>query len=332
MAIVRAELLLMKAQNNNDLSSNGGRMSDTEVTDGASANLFPRVQNAERLAGSTKFRKAFYKVASAEDKTLSNVRIYEENFTIGDDRIQMIFGDQINTQGDLLGSEDKFGAGTLDVTILSTATTLDIAVETGAGAENIFRDTMLCRISDKANIDGAGNESFFTISGVPTVLADVVTVTLAAQVGTAYAAGARISGVMEVASVVGTFVSFVVTSAAGLYNEITNPVLVDSIAGVEQSWTLTFTSGTAFDITGDILGAVGSGTIAAGGAPTNPFYGAPYFTLAPAGFSGTFLSGDTITFNTSPASVPVWLKRVVPAGSNSIANNKAIIVMDGESS
>jgi hypothetical protein len=51
-----------------------------------------------------------------------------------------------------------------------------------------------------------------------------------------------------------------------------------------------------------------------------------------AGFGGTFLAGDLITFTTHPAAVPIWLRRDVPAGAANLTTNEAVIVLDGETS
>jgi len=61
------------------------------------------------------------------------------------------------------------------------------------------------------------------------------------------------------------------------------------------------------------------------------FFTKPYFTIPAAAWGGTWANGETVTFITHPASIPIWEKRVIPAGANSLAGNKRIIVVRGES-
>jgi hypothetical protein len=56
-----------------------------------------------------------------------------------------------------------------------------------------------------------------------------------------------------------------------------------------------------------------------------------YWTLNYMGFGGTWQTNDTITFATTPATYPIWYKRVVPPGAASFSANKVIVVVDGES-
>lgn len=334
MSVQASELKMYKAQTNLDGPSNGGRLSAVEVVSGLSANLFPRVTNSERVAGVTRHRKAFHKVDNPDNINFEIARIFLENYTAGDDRLQMFIGTQTDTENDITGSEDKYAVGALNADVIAGATTLDIAVETGAGAESLFKNGQTIRISDKDDIDAAGNEQIVTINSAPSVVGDIVTITFtpALSVGFTTANNTRIASMIEAGTVTATFDNFVVTSTLGAYDEVTNPVVVDFIAGIEQVWTLTFTSATAFDIVGDTVGNVGTGNTTSGAAPTNTDHARPYFTLASAGFSGTFAIGETIVFHTHPACVPVWYKQVVPAGAASIANNKAITVFEGESS
>lgn len=60
MAVVRAELKVYKSAVFNDQPTNGGRMSATESPTDVVGNLFLDAPEAERTAGSTKYRKIFY--------------------------------------------------------------------------------------------------------------------------------------------------------------------------------------------------------------------------------------------------------------------------------
>jgi hypothetical protein len=58
---------------------------------------------------------------------------------------------------------------------------------------------------------------------------------------------------------------------------------------------------------------------------------APYFTLNTLGWGGTWTSGNTVSFKTHPAAVPIWLRRTVPASAASLSLNTFKIRFDGAS-
>jgi hypothetical protein len=147
---------------------------------------------------------------------------------------------------------------------------------------------------------------------------------------TAYdAANTRCCSVYSPGNIAAAVSSVVANSASGIVDGA--QIGTDAIGTVEQSWTLTFTSATAFNITGDTLGSVGSGNVGSTTSPNNGQFSKPYFTLPPAVFSGTFASGDTVTFTTSPAAVPIWFRRNVPANTPSLSGNRFVVGCDGES-
>ncbi len=333
MAITRPELQLYRPTIVDDTAANGGRITANEIIPSTSQNLFPDAGVTERAAGSDKFRKVFYKTNAASDEELKNVVVYLEFITPGDDRSYIFVGDQQNTQGDLTGSEDLFGVGTLDSDVSGGATSIDVLVEDGATA--IFRNSEFIRISEKADLDAAGNAEIVQIhpSNAITVLADVVTVPLATGLVNGYAAATptHVSSLIQAGDLLPNFDNFLVTSVgSGAYDEITNPLTLSNRATVEQLWTLTFTGATNYDVVGDIIGSVGSGSTAGDFSPNNPDWALPFFTLLSAGFSGVFTAGDTIVWETHPGAAPVWHERVIPPGAGSISGNSIFAVFDGE--
>lgn len=328
-AITSPELKAFRAANQSDLTTNGGRMSATVIASGVVGALFPNVDESERTLGSTKYRKMFFKVDHAGPEALLSTRIYQDKNTVGDDKVCFFVGTQTNTQSSITGSERKYGCGTLDASTLANATALAVVVETGQ--TGLFQNGDTIRVTDKATIGGSGNEEFVTVV-TSSQTGDVVSLTVTPTLGNAYSnSNTRVASVYEAGNVSASYGGFSVASTAGLYNDTTNPIVLNGKGAIEQTWTLTFATATAFDISGNTLGAIGSGSVGAGASPNNPDASYPYFTLASGGFSGTFVAGDTITFTTHPASVPIWLKRIVPAGAGTTAASTAEIVMDGGS-
>jgi hypothetical protein len=331
MPIVQSELKFYKSETVSDTDSNGGRMSASEIPDDVVNNVFRSVGESERTAGGTKYRKIFAKNANAADLALAEPKVFLDQFTEGDDRVTLFIGDQTNIQDDITGSETKLGCGKLDANASATDTEIDVLVEDGA--TQFFQNGQKIRITDMADVDDdSGNEEYVTIDGAPSVVGDVVTLTITPALAFSYSASdSRVMNVYEPADdVVATAEDLVVTSAAGTFD--VDNLLAHNVGGVEDDWTLTFTSGTAFNIVGANAGAQGAGSIGAGAAPNNSDFSAPFFTLQAAGFGGTFLAGDTIEFTTHPAAVAIWMKRIVPAGTAPFAVNRCVPVLDGESS
>lgn len=334
MPIAQNELKLYKAAEMSDAATNGGRMSANEITSAVKNNTWPDVSQSERTAGSLKYRKIYIKVANDADLTLVSPRIFIETNTGADDRVSFFVGTQTDTQTGITGSERQYGSGTANAAITALDTTADVLLENGADV--LFADGDTVRLSDKTDVnDAGGNEEFLTIDtgGVSAPTGNVRTLTFTTAIQNSYSSGTgtKIAAVYEPADVVSAFSSFVVTSAAGTYTTASN-LTIDNIGGIQQNWTLTFTSATAFDLTGDTLGAVGSGNTSSTFAPNNPDFTKPYFTMNSAGWGGTFVAADTVTFTTAPASVPIWLRRTVPAAAASFSANSVIPAIEGESS
>jgi hypothetical protein len=327
MPIIKAELKFYKSATVSDGSTNGGRMSATPITSGAVNNLFEAAGETERAAGSLKYRKIFMKVENDADLTLFDGKVFLDKNTPGDDRHSFFPGTQTDTQASISGSERQYGGGNLDQNVSALDTTLDVLVETGNTA--VFQDGDLIRITDKQTLEGAGNEEFVTISGAPSILGDVVTLTFTPALANGYSASvSRVQSVYSPGNVKTVVDNLQVTSASGTFN--INNLLGDNISTVEQTWTLTFTSPTAFTISGNTLGSQGSGSVGGGAAPNNPNFTKPYFVMQAAGFGGTFAINDTIVFQTHPASVPIWLKKTVPNGATVQGNNTSSMVLKGE--
>ena len=147
MTILAAELKAYYPTTISDASGNGGRISFNPVTSSALQNVFPHVFRAERLAGSTKHRKLFFRSANDADETLYAPSLRLHAPTPGEDYVYFRVGTQRNTQGDLTGSERKYGVGTLKTTVTAGGSTLVVTVE-NAALTGIFQNGDKIRITD----------------------------------------------------------------------------------------------------------------------------------------------------------------------------------------
>lgn len=330
MSIQASDIVWRRAAENSDLTTNGGRITHTLIPNGVKNSVFPDLSQAERTAGLTRYRKVGIHIANDDDLALLNGKVFVETYTPGDDHVTFFPGNHLDTQDDITGSERQYGAGQLFAPANVGANTIEVMTEDAS--LDVFQDGDTIRISNKDTVDAeTGTTEYHVISGAPVYDGDKATITLVGTLAYGYsAANTRVASVYEVpASVKGTVDNLVVTSGSG--GTYTGTIVADSIGAVEDTWTLTFTSPTAFNISGANTGAVGTGTVGSNTSPVNPNFTKPYFTIPSAGFGGTFANGNTIVFQTHPAIINLWYKQIVPAGSASIAGNNFILGIEGES-
>lgn len=95
------------------------------------------------------------------------------------------------------------------------------------------------------------------------------------------------------ASVVGGSIS----STAGTVDGGLSIAVTQDAGPTSESWTILFSSATAFTAIGSVSGSIGAGTVAAGMAIDNG--GANYFSIPADFFTGTWADTDTYTFSTT---------------------------------
>ena len=318
-------------------STNGGRRSYNEVISGVINNVWPHVTKAERQAGGVLTRFIYTLVADDTDGTLIAADYRLDNPTDGEDYVvafEMPYG---STNADITGSERKYGSGKIVADIDAGDSTFDIVVDhvdLASGADAVIKVGDTCQLTSKTSPDSSsGDEEIITVSAVSNV-DTTVTVTAVAPVANAYLAsvGSRLSSVIVRGDIKTASSNYVVTTAGdGDYDSGLYPLVLDNLGTEQDSLTFSFTDATHFTCTGTSGNAYGSGDTATDFTPINPANSKPFFTLEAAGFSGTWAGGDTITVDIAEASFLMCLKRVVPAGCASLANNKITSVVTGES-
>jgi hypothetical protein len=117
MSIASGELIWRRPAEVSDQTTNGGRMTPTAIPSGVKNNVFPNVPQAERMAGSTKYRKVFIHVVNDEGLALLAPKIYVAAPTKGDDRVTIFAGTYTNTQSGITGTEQQYGSGTLNTNV-----------------------------------------------------------------------------------------------------------------------------------------------------------------------------------------------------------------------
>lgn len=316
MTISSSELKWFKSLTVGDTSANGGKMSANESVSNVKNNVFPDVSEAERTAGKTRYRKLFAKVANDDDDTLFSGKIHATEHTPGNDYMVLFAGTQVDTQNDITGSERQYGGGGLTTNVSAGATAFDVTVEDTSLILFINGDTIWIG-------DGVTEEYHENVTISKTDTTVTITLDTGDQLANDYTVAGNAVGasVYESGDIKGSYDNWVETSGFGTYDEATTPPEIDNLGSIEETWTVTRTSATAFDCAGAAVGAVGSGNISGDFSPNNPDWAKPYFILRAASWGGTWTSGDTIVFKTHPAAQPMWFKEVVPAGSSAYSNN-----------
>ena len=329
MAVLTSEIKLYRAAESSDLDSNGGRLSSNLVPSGVQNGIFPDVTQAQRVAGHVTYRKAFAKVENPNEEVLQNAFVFLDNTTPGQDMMTVFAGTATDVQSDSTAdgesdSERHYGVGQLSSTVNSGVTSITVQVE-DASSETIYEVGDIIRISD------GSNETLRTLTSV-SFSGNVATLGFTGGLATGYAASNTfVASGLPLGNIGATVTQANNASSSSGSVDITNfPITPDATGGVDDTWTVTFTSATAFSVSGAATGSVGAGTVAGAFSPNNPDFSAPYFSI-PSGFwSGTFANSDSYTFSTASASAAFWYKRRVPAGSAANAANVQTTRISGE--
>jgi len=110
--------------------------------------------------------------------------------------------------------------------------------------------------------------------------------------------------------------SIIGSPATGTFNDVLAPIVVTNIGAVTERWALIFTNTTTFNIVGEHVGVLGTGSISTDLSPLNPATNQPYFTLPALGWGLGWSTGNVLRFNTVGAMTPVWVVRTVQQGPN----------------
>lgn len=125
---------------------------------------------------------------------------------------------------------------------------------------------------------------------------------------------ARVTNVFDLA----TFAGFSDTPGPGAtaqYNNIDYPIEVLNEGAQGERWRLNFTGTTAFQVIGENMGVIGTGTTGTDCAPINQLTGKPYFVVRKEGWGMGWAAGNQLRFNTVGASSPIWIARTVLPGA-----------------
>ena len=308
-------------------AQNGGRMTSTVKASGVKNNLFPNASQAERTAGSVKLRKVFIHIASTLNIELLDARVFISQLTPADDFVTIHPGTATDTQDTFTGR--AYGVGTLLLGVSADDTAIQVVGEnmTAYATLEPFQVGDMIRLAKV--VDGSEVVEWGVIDTVTYEVGSIDIGLEAALVNDFPQEGTLVSSCIQEASVVAAIDSLTVTSTAGTLNS--EGVIANNKGAIDDSITLEFTSASAFTATGVIAGSLGTGSRFATFSPINTGTGSPYITIPSTAWGGVFEVGDTVTFDVTPAAIPVWYRREIPAGASSLNNDSVAVSIFGES-
>lgn len=198
------------------------------------------------------------------------------------------------------------------------------AVDLAAGTATMAADLSLTGyappIAAKHRIEEMGLLSDVQINGQLTLTAPLLRAFPAgSQLSSALLYGdlqARVTNVFDQQTWTGVWQSTRIgDGATAQYNDVDYPIEVLNNGAITERWRLHFTTTTSYQVIGENLGVIGTGTTGADLQIVNPLTGLPYFTLRFAGFGLGWPVGGNLRFDTIAAAPPTWLARCVLPGA-----------------
>jgi hypothetical protein len=141
---------------------------------------------------------------------------------------------------------------------------------------------------------------------------------------------ARVPLVFDQSTWNGTFSDTPGTAATATFNNTTYPITVTNRGAITEKWVAQFTNSTSFNIIGENVGVIATGSTGADCAPVNPNTGVPYFTIPALGWGTGWATGNVLRFNTIGAMFPVWVVRTVQQGPETVTDDSFTILIRGD--
>ena len=119
--------------------------------------------------------------------------------------------------------------------------------------------------------------------------------------------------------------------ATGTFSHRQNPIVVTNRGAITERWALRFRSdGQTFDLIGQHLGQIATGTVNADFSPVHVAAGAPYMTVPSAGWGAGWVSGNVLFIDTIGAEAPIDVVRCTQPGSPAGIDDSAWLVQRGD--
>lgn len=118
--------------------------------------------------------------------------------------------------------------------------------------------------------------------------------------------------------------------ATGNYDDTGHPVEVNNRGAITERWALRLRADSqTFDLIGEHLGQIASGSINADFAPVNPHAGTPYFSLKAAGWGSGWVAGNVLFIHTVGAEMSFAFIRSTSPGQPAAPDYSALLAVRG---
>ena len=315
MSITSSDITYYHPVSVSRLSTNGGVRSYNIVNFSKLGDLVPPASMADAASGVTLYTKCFAKLTNTSDEALYSSYVGFFGLDSQDDSYYMALGTSESTQSDAVGysASDWAVGGLLKIDVSAGAVSIDITTEDGAGIDS----------SNMCYLDDGVNAEIFPVSNV-----SFVGSTATLTVDSSYNGGSGLMHSYTAASTsfssllnVGTVTTSWTEDANTNGLTITGDVETYNAGTITESYRVIFSGSTTYDIykTSDLVTPIlTGGSISADVSVqnTDEATGHYLFTI-PSGFFSGANASDVYDFSTSAAEIPIWIKRVVPAGANS---------------
>lgn len=331
MPINANQVQFFKARVNDDTPENGGLISTDLIADGVKNNIFPDASKNERLNGSTKYRKVFLGLRNPDNTPAIEVKLFVLRPTQANDAVVMVEADYNNTQDDIDEFDRRWGAGQLVSAVNVGDTSITVTPE--QAIYQVFQVDDTIAITIRSDAEPNAPVDFYKIVAVTDSGSNKV-LTINRGLDNAMPAGAVVSSCVfldQLATQLYDY-QFELSGGGSVFNF--NQVYANNAGAINDAWVLVFTSTTQFTLyseSGGQASPVANGNISSDFSPLNPVNNQPYFTIPASAFSGAFQAGDMCGFRTLAPNHPIFLERIIPAGTDYAAGNSVILAVELES-
>tara|TARA_B100001540_G_C15804387_1_gene641362 strand:- start:208 stop:3006 length:2799 start_codon:yes stop_codon:yes gene_type:complete len=114
------------------------------------------------------------------------------------------------------------------------------------------------------------------------------------------------------------------------YDLVNWPIEFANRGAITEKWAIHFRSTSTFDVIGETLGIIATGSIYVDLAPENVNTGFPYFVIRAAGWGTGWSNGNVVRFNTEGCLAPIWIARTVTTGQAEEDNDQFVLQVRGD--
>lgn len=142
---------------------------------------------------------------------------------------------------------------------------------------------------------------------------------------------ARVQMIFDQANWDGAFRDVVYgNGATSTFDDVRAPIEVTNKGAITERWVVRFTQSSVFEVIGERVGVIVTGSTSADCSPINPASGAPYFVIRALGWGGGWSPGNILRINTIGAQFPFWIARTISKGLPTAQSDSFTLMVRGD--